>query len=98
MHLLGEHFLDARVLDFEGSRDGNFMLSDTSQCGRKKHVSAGVPYSAVRAVAVEWVPGSKMSASLFGLRVCMVCRRRLSASLLLGVEPGLQVVCSTQAD
>lgn len=25
-------------------------------------------------------------------RVCMVCRRQLSASLLLGVEPGLQVV------
>lgn len=56
MHLLGEHFLDARVLDFEGSRDGNFLLSDTSQCRRKKQVSSGFPYSAVRAAAVEWVP------------------------------------------
>lgn len=100
MHLLGEHFLDARVLDFEGSRDGNFMLLDSSQCERKMQVSTGIPYSAVRAVAVEWVPGSKMSASsrLFGLRVRMVCRRQLSTSLLLGVEPRLQVVCSTQAD
>lgn len=55
--------MDARVLDFEGSRDGNFLLSDISQCRRKKQVSAGVPYSAVRVAAVEWVPGSKMSAS-----------------------------------